>query len=96
MSDGDRPVYRMGSSKWKAIRRWGWYCERFFRLCRGEEMALPFDLTGYIWMAEEEPRLLEVMETIQSEARSRRSQKAKEAERGLGNRRKAPHTIAKR
>jgi hypothetical protein len=76
--------------------RWGWHVQLFFRLAHGEEMALPIDLDGYLRMAEREPRMLAIMETIQAEARSCRSARMKELDRGARNRGKTTHPIAKR
>ncbi len=59
-------------------------------------MALPMDFEGYARMADREPRLLAIMETIQGEARSRRAEKMKEIQHGAGNRGKATHPIPQR
>lgn len=71
-----RPVYRVGSQKWRSVYKWGFYVDAFSATCNPDNMSLQMGPLEYIEAMTREPRMMTIFRVVQNTMREEMNKKS--------------------
>lgn len=84
--DTTRPTFRAGSSKWRAMQKWGFWVDAFSATCNPDNLSLQMGPLEYLEAQMREPRKMAIFRAIQDEMRAAYAARVPKPEGGRGGR----------
>lgn len=68
--DTAKPTFRVGSAKWRAVQKWGFWVDAFSAICNPDNLSLQMGPLEYLEAQMREPRKMAIFRAIQDEMRA--------------------------